>query len=840
MNINDHAILIGINSYPELGEGGLAANLNGPGNDVDAVKAWLIDPKGGALPPGSQNIHELRSQPALDAANARPTVDELDALLARIDAIAMANRKAGKGQQVGRRLYLYMSGHGFSPGRQRACLFTANAKERLGLNVHATGWLNWLQDSGYFREFVLWVDACMNRMSFLQPHDPPLPPVVVSNPPLANFVAFAAQRPLKAVEQAIAEDGNKAHGIFTWTLLEGLRGAAADANGRVTGTSLANWVRNAQSARFSPEDRDDRDVAQEPEIVQQDAGLIFARGVAPPEYPVTLIFPAAAQGATARLWSGSPPAVLQTFPAIDSAVAVKVALRPGLYVVDVPPSGLRHGFEVVCPMAVVVQDTGPAVVEVSADAMFELDIDPGDPTAEIFVIDRRFSLVDSSPARLATPLPAGVFKIKIRIGNAVNQRVILLDHDRPSLTAPAAPQLPSLVVPMDSSASSHESHRDGRADAVRAANALTLAAGDAVVLVMARQFSDKLAPRPGLTPPWQGISIVDALGNQVIDLATQGERHEEGDAYAHCASAVAPGCYYLRQRLDDGQTIEQSLIVCAGWRTEAYVLRGVTLGAATLQSQPRVSVMMHRLGQGLGDEKEDRLVETAAVGLAGERRILNAELESLLLEKFSNPVTGMIGGHLLLVERERDPARDISQLDAVVRNLIGLVGANHPDVAALALQCADARLRPVGRLAGPPMLHRSWALLAQGAAEQPELIPAAMWSRVHALAALAPFLVWTTEEAVKAAARQQLAQAILRPTQASSPAAQGPMAFSLPGADATLAAVAAAVEATQPRSRGVRAAPPSTPPGLGPTQRARAAQLNVPPSAFEALQSEVE
>ena len=834
MNANDHAILIGINSYPELGEGGKAADLNGPGNDVDAVRAWLVDPRGGAFPPDTPNIHELRSLPAMTAASARPTVDELDSLVARLDEIAVANRKAGKGQQVGRRLYLYMSGHGFSPSRQRACLFSANARERLGLNVHATGWLNWLQDSGYFREYVLWVDACMNRMSFLQPHDPPLPPVVVSNPPLANFVAFAAQRPLKAVEKAIVEDQGKTHGIFTWTLLEGLRGAAADANGRVTGTSLANWVRNAQSARYSQSDRDDRDVAQEPEIVQQDAGLVFARGVSAPAYDVALSFPTVTQSASARLWSGSPPTVLRTIP-IDAAATVVIELRPGLYVVDVPAAGLRQGFEVVCPTGVTVAEAGPAVVEAAAGTMFELDIHPGDPTAEIFVIDGRFSLVDSNPAQLSTPLPAGLFKVKTRVGNAVNQRVILLDHDRPPLVPLAAVQQPSLVIPMDNNASSHETHRDGRADAVANANALVTQPGQGVMLVMARQFSDKLAPITGQTPPWQGVSVVDTQGTTLLDLAHQGRRREDGDPFAHGVLAVPAGCYYLRLRLADGQVIEQSLFVCSGWRSEAYILRGLIPGSAGIQPQPRVSVTMRRMGQGVGDVADDRLVDTAAVGLAGERRILNAELEDLLMRKFSNPMAGIIGGHLLLVERERNPARDISLLDTVVRNLVDLVGKNHPDVAALALQCADARLRRVGALIGPPMLHRSWGMLVQGAAKRPSLIPSAMWSRVHALTALAPYLVWTTEELAKAAARQQLVQAILQPQQASPTFAEGPVAFTAPVVE-TVAATA--VESTQP-GRRARLAFQSAPQSLRPTQRARAARMNVPPSAFESLQSEV-
>ena len=32
------------------------------------------------------------------------------------------------------------------------------------------------------------------------------------------------------------------HGVFTWTLLQGLRGGAADERGRVTGESLRNFL----------------------------------------------------------------------------------------------------------------------------------------------------------------------------------------------------------------------------------------------------------------------------------------------------------------------------------------------------------------------------------------------------------------------------------------------------------------------------------------------------------------------------------------------------------------------------------------------------------------------
>jgi len=829
MSADDHAILIGIGRYPELGEGGTNADLKGPENDVEAVKAWLMEPKGGDFQHHT-NIHVVTSSAATTAADAHPTADELESKLAEFDAIAQSNRRAGRGLQVGRRLYLFVSGHGFSPGRQRGCLFTANAKERLTFNVHVTGWLNWLQDAGYFREYVLWMDCCMNRMSFLQPRDPPLPPVNASEPPRANFVAFAAQRPLKAVEVPISEDGGNTHGVFTWALLEGLRGAAADANGRVTGRSLADWIRNAQSARMDPRDRDDVDVAKEPEVIHEDAGIIFARGVPRPLYPVRLSFPAAAITAIARLWSGTPPRVSQEFPVRGTPVTLD--LQPGLYLIDVPSAGIRQGFEVVSPIDVLVEEQGGPVSTTSEGSVFQLDIDPGDPTAEIFVIDNRFSLVDGNPARLSTPLPFGLFKIKTRVGRTMKQRVILLDSDRPTIDRTAMAQRVATVIPIPVTTSDHEFHEEGKVAGSNALRALGLAGNRAALMVMARAFSSREAPVHG-TRPWEGVSIVDSVGHTVIDLERDAERHLGGDPYAVCAKAVEPGSYFLRQRLADNTIVEQSLIVCESWGLEVYVLRRVVLGETVVDSRPRVSLMMRKLDED-PDFGMDQILETARVVLADERRILNADLEQLLLKKCYNPIAGIIGGHLLLVERERDPGRDLSLLSIVVEKLRSLVGNRHPDVIALALQCSDPKLRRVGKPIGPPMFQRSWKLLAQASQKRPALIPSSMWDRVQALSTIPPFLAWATNETIKSAARSDFARAILGTDEvqprsiflASFAPAAAPAEMMTAVESSTTSAARAAVDAAV-GTMGLSSR----------IVRARAAQLQVPQSGLDALQA---
>src|SRR5262249_16532600 len=158
------------------------------------------------------------------------------------------------------------------------------------------------------------------------------------------------------------------------------------------------------------------------------------------------------------------------------------------------------------------------------------------------------------------------------------------------------------------------------------------------------------------------------------------------DPFATCTVTVAPGTYFLRHPLAD-QRFEQALVVPAGWRLEAYLLRRTADGAADVR--PRLSVLMRRPGTGL--QPEDELLDKARRALADERPILGEELERLLVNKFTNPIEGIIGGHLLLLQHERGRRHGgLENLDAVVRNLRGLVGDEHADVEALSLRCPDA------------------------------------------------------------------------------------------------------------------------------------------------------
>src|SRR4051794_36034806 len=101
----DHAIVIGINNYP-----GIPPPLNGPENDAKSFRDWLVADDGGKVPAGNvRTIVSSDYQPSPEPIAAEPKVDQFtDA----VDALEDMGQ-AGQGT-AGRRLYLYLAGHGFA------------------------------------------------------------------------------------------------------------------------------------------------------------------------------------------------------------------------------------------------------------------------------------------------------------------------------------------------------------------------------------------------------------------------------------------------------------------------------------------------------------------------------------------------------------------------------------------------------------------------------------------------------------------------------------------------------------------------------------------------------
>jgi hypothetical protein len=280
------------------------------------------------------------------------------------------------------------------------------------------------------------------------------------------------------------------------------------------------------------------------------------------------------------------------------------------------------------------------------------------------------------------------------------------------------------------------------------------------IFVFSREWTASLDPSRQLPPranPAAGLWLLDAVGATVADLGTQARvRSDVRDPFAACNVAVDPGVYRLAVDVPNGGRLEETVVACAGWQTQVFLLQR-NMNAGRCADLPNGSVLMAR-GMGfLTNDATARQSELARLGLTNERRVLSAAVLQMLDGKFDNPILGLFGGHLLLMNASpeirradgsiltREKKADVDLLGRVVLNLRGLVGSSHPDVEALALACVGT----THRFNAPPMLRRSWTLVVDRTISDRELVPAGSLAANAAAHLLSeePWLVWTSDDA---------------------------------------------------------------------------------------------
>ncbi|MEO6325212.1 MAG: hypothetical protein ABIT01_10010 [Thermoanaerobaculia bacterium] len=234
MGAADHAIVVGIDAYPSLGD------LDGAVADARDFEAWLLDARGGNVP--RANVDLLLSSPATPAVaphKARPQIGEVNALF---DELYETGQQSGR---VGDRLYLFFAGHGFAKDIESAALLMANAARGAVAGRHFPGrpYANWFRQAAFFREVVLFMDCCRETYSLTNlaavPYD-----MRIGDPPGRKFFGFATKWS-RAAREIGSGPANQKRGLFTLALLSGLRGGAqSNANGQVKGLDLESWVIN--------------------------------------------------------------------------------------------------------------------------------------------------------------------------------------------------------------------------------------------------------------------------------------------------------------------------------------------------------------------------------------------------------------------------------------------------------------------------------------------------------------------------------------------------------------------------------------------------------------------
>ncbi|HEV2758678.1 MAG TPA: caspase family protein [Acidimicrobiales bacterium] len=271
MATDDRAVVVGITRYPALGD------LEGPENDAQAFVEWLRSPQGGDVP--EKNVALVLSS-GYDASNdpkrAEPTVVAVDRAFDEL--VELADERGGK---AGRRLYVFMAGHGFAPDMRTAALLMANAaKGRTGYHVPGLLYADWFRQSGTFDEVVLFMDCCRERYP-RAPLRPPPYDLLSATKPSRYFYGLATEWSRAARERP---SGDKVRGLFSEALVAGLSGKARDERGAITGASLIKYLHNAVRKGDDP-----AQPLQEPEFMPTDnaaASIVFAEGVVAPNFRI--------------------------------------------------------------------------------------------------------------------------------------------------------------------------------------------------------------------------------------------------------------------------------------------------------------------------------------------------------------------------------------------------------------------------------------------------------------------------------------------------------------------------------------------------------------------------
>lgn len=233
MATDDHAVLVGISRYPRLGD------LHGAENDVMSFRDWLVSRTGGAVPPNQVSLirssdYEYRNDPLC----AQPTTGHVDLAFERLIDLGMR-----EGGRIGRRLYIYMAGHGFAPSVEDAALLMANAdRRRMGHHIPGRPYASWFRAAALFEEIVLLMDCCRKSYPRAPVRRPPWGIVQKSSGSnVRYFYGFATHWTYRAREQA-RQGGDPIQGLFTQALLAGLYGGARDEYGNVTSASLESFI----------------------------------------------------------------------------------------------------------------------------------------------------------------------------------------------------------------------------------------------------------------------------------------------------------------------------------------------------------------------------------------------------------------------------------------------------------------------------------------------------------------------------------------------------------------------------------------------------------------------
>jgi Caspase domain len=300
MATDDHAVVVGISRYAHF------EDLEGPENDTRAIIEWLRDPAGGDVP--MSQIYPIKSSeyPKED----RPVSGDVYMAFEKLIEIALDKNP----RPAGRRLYIFMAGHGFAPALRDAALLMANAKaQRWGHNVSGAAVADHFAQS-FFEEVVLLMDCCRSEIVGLAPNPLPWQPVISGQAGNPRWLyAFATCFSRAAREKLI--DGEM-RGVFTMAVLEALR------SGSLTSKTIEPLV-VARMSELMGEDK-----VQIPHFQPSPDELEFGPPLVKPALNITLALDAGEADVSVGRGGSAPPIDTQR---LRGGETWRIELATGLY-----------------------------------------------------------------------------------------------------------------------------------------------------------------------------------------------------------------------------------------------------------------------------------------------------------------------------------------------------------------------------------------------------------------------------------------------------------------------------------------------------------------------------
>jgi hypothetical protein len=261
-----------------------------------------------------------------------------------------------------------------------------------------------------------------------------------------------------------------------------------------------------------------------------------------------------------------------------------------------------------------------------------------------------------------------------------------------------------------------QSHEDHQAALTASSSKVHVHIGSGAKLyIFARDWTRNGRSR---TPhPAKGLKLCDLYGRVVVDIEAKSDVSRNGDACGAAAIELNPGAYRLQVTTDRGERFEMTVHVIRNWHTQVFLLQRADSTGRKVPDLDSASIFITKSDHWDPHDLDDRLTEAAKLALIDRRPVASEELlKHILHRKKKDAMLGVLGGHLLLLEKRPR----LAVLAEVVTNLRRLLGEPHPDVEALALA---ARMPTSHVFDVPPMLRASWSILLDHAVARQELVP---------------------------------------------------------------------------------------------------------------------